>query len=85
MCGTEVGQIAFGRVIKHAGCAAALLRKGSLPRCCRGGTPDLAPMAGYFSVADDGMLDGVIAEGASPRASGWRKGRRDGGRGSDDA
>jgi hypothetical protein len=83
MCGTEVRQIAFGRFIKHAGCAATLPRTGGLPRCCRcGGTLGLAPMAGYFSVADDGMLDRVIAEGARPGPPGRRKGRRDGGRGS---
>jgi hypothetical protein len=83
MCGTAVGQIAFGRFIKHSGCAAALSRKGGLPRRCRcGGTLDHAPMEGYLSVADDRMLDRMIAEGASPRPSGRRKGRRDGGRGS---
>ena len=78
-CGTEVGQIAFGRFIKHVGCGAALPRKGGLPRCCRcGGTLDLALMEGHVSLADDR----IIGEGASPRLSGRRKGRRDGGRGS---
>jgi hypothetical protein len=45
MCGTEVGSLAFGRFIKHAGCARPLPRKGGLPRCCHcGGTLYLAPM-----------------------------------------
>jgi hypothetical protein len=45
MYGTEVGSLAFGRFIKHAGCARPLPRKGGLPRCCHcGGTLYLAPM-----------------------------------------
>ena len=72
----------FGRLNKRVGCAAALPSKGGLPRCRCGGTLDLAPMEGYLSVADDGMLDRMIAEGASPRPSGRRTGRWDGDRGS---
>ena len=82
MCGTEVWQIAFGRFVEHAGCAAAFPRTGGLLRCCRG-TLDFAPMGGYLSVvADDGMLDRIIAEGVGPRPSSRRKGRRAGRRAS---
>jgi hypothetical protein len=81
-CGTEVAQITFGSVVKHGGSAAALPRTGGLPRCCRGGTLDRAPMEGYSSVADDGMLDRMIAEGVSPGPPGRRTGPWDGGRGS---
>jgi hypothetical protein len=82
MCGTEVGSLAFGRFIKHPGCASPLSRKGGLPRCCHcGGTLYLAPMEGYLSAADDGRLDRTLAEEAG-RPSARRGGRRDGGRGS---
>lgn len=79
MCGTEVGQVAFGRFIKHPGCAAGLPRTGGLPRCCRcGGTLYLAPMERYLRVADRDMLDRTIAEEAGPRPSGRPKSRRAG-------
>ena len=79
MCGTEVGHIVFGRFIKHAGCGAALPRKGGLPRCCHcGGTLYLAPMEGYLPGTDREILDRMIAEEASPRPSGRPKSRRGG-------
>ena len=37
MCGTEVGHLAFGTFIKHAGCTTPLPRRGGLPRCCHCG------------------------------------------------
>ena len=80
MCGTEVGSLAFGRFIKHAGCARPLPRKGGLPRCCHcSGTLYLAPMEGYLPAAGDARLDRMLAEEAG-RPSGRPRGRRDGGR-----
>ena len=80
MCGIEVGHIVFGRFIKHADCAAALPRKGGLPRCCHcGGTLHLAPMEGYLPAVVHDWLDRMIAEEASARPSG-RPQRRQGGR-----
>jgi hypothetical protein len=83
MCGTEVGHLAFGTFIKHAGCSTPLPRRGGLPRCCHcGGTLYLAPMEGRLPVAGRGLLDRMLAEEAGRRPSGRRRGRRDGGRGS---
>jgi hypothetical protein len=83
MCGTEVGHLAFGRFIKHAGCAAALPRRGGLPRCCHcGGTLYLAPMESSLPELDRRRLDRTLAEETGRRPSGRRSSRRRGGRGS---
>jgi hypothetical protein len=83
MCGTEVGYLAFGTFIKHAGCETPLPRRGGLPRCCHcGGTLYLAPMEGSLPVLDRRLRDRMLVEEAGRQPSGRRKGGRDGGRGS---
>ena len=45
LCGTEVGQILRGRFSQHAGCDAAMPRKGGMLRCCHcGGSLYLDPI-----------------------------------------
>jgi|SRR5439155_20391149 len=82
MCGTEVGYLAFGRFVEHAGCATPLPHRGGLPRCCHcGGTLYLAPMEGSLPVADRGLLDRMLAEEAGRRPTRRRRAGRPVGRG----